>query len=186
MQRDNTSQNFPLGTQLPDFSLPSTQGESVGSDYLRGSKASLVAFICNHCPYVKGSEQHFIDIVREFQPLGLKVVAISSNDSVQYPEDSFENMREKSARQELPFPYLYDESQSVARLFDAACTPEFYLFDRDGKLQYQGAINDSPRDAAKVTRDYLSQAIRDVLEGKLPNPQFVNPLGCSIKWKPAR
>jgi hypothetical protein len=103
-----------------------------------------------------------ISIVKRFQADGLKTLVINSNDAATYPED---------------------ESQDVARLFDAACTPEFYLFDRDGKLAYHGTINDSPRDPSRVTKDYLSKAIEAVLEGRTPEPQFVHPLGCSIKWR---
>jgi len=110
-------------------------------------------------------------------------VAINSNDAVKYPEDGFDKMKEKASAMALPYPYLHDESQDVARMFDAACTPEFYLFDPGVGLVYHGTINDSPRDRARVTKDYLSQAILAVLEKRLPNPQFVHPMGCSIKWK---
>lgn len=124
-----------------------------------------------------------LSIVRRFQPGGLSVVAINSNDPVKYPEDSFEKMREKAADYSLPYPYLFDESQDVARAFDAACTPEFYLFDRQGKLAYHGTINDSPRDPSKVTKDFLSAAIAAVLEGVPPATPLVHCIGCSIKWK---
>lgn len=183
MQREMSSERFALGSALPTFTLPNAAGGSLGSDYLRGAKAALVAFLCNHCPYVKGSEDMLIEIVRGLEKDGLKTVAISSNDAIQYAEDSFDKMREKAAAMALPYPYLYDESQSVAKAFDAACTPEFYVFDSQGKLAYHGTINDSPRDPSKVTRDYLSQAIGSVLEGRTPSPAFVHPLGCSIKWK---
>lgn len=185
MERSSSSPSFAIGAELPEFSLPSVSGEQIGSAYLGGAKAGLVVFLCNHCPYVKGSEEMLIRIFKEFAPKGLRAVTISSNDASQYPEDSFAKMKEKAAAMSLPYPYLYDESQRVARLFDAACTPEFYLFDEHGKLAYHGAINDSPRDPSKVTKDYLSQAIQSVLAGKAPSPQFVNPLGCSIKWKAA-
>ncbi len=185
MQRDTSSDKFPLGSVLPSFELLNVDGKRVGVDFLRDAKASLVAFLCNHCPYVKGSEEMLVSIVRRFQPQGLKAVAISSNDAAKYPEDSYEKMREKAALQDLPYPYLYDESQQVAKAFDAACTPELYLFDRDHRLVYHGTINDSPRDPTKVTRDYLTDAIAAALEGEIPNPQFVHPLGCSIKWKDA-
>jgi peroxiredoxin len=168
---------------VPSFELVNVDGSRLGSQYLAGAKAGLVAFLCNHCPYVKGSEEMLMTIVKRFQPEGLKTLVINSNDAVKYPEDSFEKMQEKAIAHALPYPYLYDESQEVARSFDAACTPEFYLFDRDGKLAYHGTINDSPRDSSRVTKDYLSQAIEAVLEGRTPEPQFVHPLGCSIKWK---
>jgi peroxiredoxin len=183
MERDTISTAFPLGSKLPSFELANVDGKRIGSAYLSGAKAGLVAFLCNHCPYVKGSEEMLIAIVKKFQGDGLRTIAINSNDSVKYPDDSFEKMREKAATYALPYPYLHDESQDVARLFDAACTPEFYLFDREGALVYHGTINDSPRDPSRVTTDYLSRAIESVLEGRKPEPQFVHPLGCSIKWK---
>ena len=183
MERNVDSSNFTFGSQIPEFKLANVDGKTLGSDYLQGAKAYLVAFLCNHCPYVKGSELMLIEIVKRFANDGLKTVAISSNDAAKYPDDSFEKMQEKAAIMSLPYPYLYDETQEVAKLFDAACTPEFYLFDHSRRLVYHGTINDSPRDPTKVTIDYLSQAITDVLEGKVPEPRFVNPLGCSIKWK---
>lgn len=183
MERETSSGSFPLGSRLPKFELLNVDGRRIGSEYLSGGKAGLVAFLCNHCPYVKGSEDMLISIVKRYQAEGLKTVVINSNDAEKYPEDSYEKMMEKAQAYTLPYPYLYDESQGVARSFDAACTPEFYLFDRDGVLVYHGTINDSPRDPSKVTKDYLSKAIEAVLEGRTPDPQFVHPLGCSIKWR---
>ena len=183
MERVESSASFSLGSTLPSFELLNVDGARIGPEYFQGAKAYLVAFLCNHCPYVKGSEQMLINIVKEFEGSGLKTVTINSNDAVKYPEDSFDKMRDKSRDMALPYPYLYDESQSVAKLFDAACTPEFYLFDGELKLVYHGTINDSPRDPSKVTKDYLSQAISAVLEGRLPEPSFVHPIGCSIKWR---
>lgn len=183
MERTATSATFSLGSKLPTFDLPNVDGQMVGSSYFTNGKAYLVAFLCNHCPYVKGSEDMLINIARRFAGDGLKTIAISSNDATKYPEDGFDKMREKALAMNLPYPYLYDESQDVARRFDAACTPEFYLFDRDHTLVYHGTINDSPRDPSKVTKEYLSAAVAAVIEGQIPNPQFVHPLGCSIKWK---
>ena len=183
MERETTSRTFSLGSTLPEFELPNVDGRKLGSSYLKGSKAALVVFSCNHCPYVKGSEEMLIEIVRRFESQSLKTVAVNSNDSIKYPEDGFEKMREKSDLMKLPYPYLYDENQDVARAFDAQCTPEFYLFNASGELVYHGTINDSPRDRSKVTKDYLSDAIAAVLAGKTPDPNFVHPLGCSIKWR---
>jgi thiol-disulfide isomerase/thioredoxin len=183
MERTSESSTFGLGSTIPSFELLNVDERKIGSDYLRDGKGYLVGFLCNHCPYVKGSEEMLIKIAKRFQPEGLKIVTISSNDAAQYPDDSFENMRDKAKRMQLPYPYLYDESQAVAKMFDAACTPEFYLFDRSRALVYHGTINDSPRDPTKVSKDYLSEAIVSVLEGRTPEPQFVHPLGCSIKWK---
>ena len=183
MERESLSTTFSLGSKLPTFELLNVDGCRLGSEYLKDGKALLVAFGCNHCPYVKGGEEMLIEIVNRFQSEGLKTVVINSNDAGKYPEDSYDKMKEKAQTMSLPYPYLYDESQQVARMFDAACTPEFYLFDSSLTLVYHGTINDSPRDPAKVTRDYLSKAIESVLAGQVPEPQFVHPLGCSIKWK---
>jgi hypothetical protein len=124
-----------------------------------------------------------VAVVKRYLSRGLKVVAINSNDATKYPEDSFEKMKEKAVASALPYPYLYDEDQSVARAFDAACTPELYLFNSAGHLAYHGAINDCPRDASKVSKEFLSDAIAAVLEGVAPAQPFVHPVGCSIKWK---
>jgi len=188
MERDTAGEKFPIGSRIPTFSLPNVDGQQLGSEYLLESStgrsaAALVAFTCNHCPYVKGSEDKLIELVKLYEPRGLKAIAISSNDALQYPDDSFDKMKEKSKQMKLPYPYLYDETQQVARLFDAACTPELYLFDRAGKLVYHGAINDSPRDPTKVTKEYLRDAIEAVIAGEQPAKSFINPLGCSIKWK---
>lgn len=183
MQRESASQKFPLGSKLPQFDLPNVDGKNVSSRYFEGAKACLVTFTCNHCPYVKGSEEMLISIVKKFEGQGLKTIAISSNDAVQYPDDSFPHMQAKARAMQLPYPYLYDESQAVAKLFDAACTPEFYLFNASQTLVYHGTINDSPRDPAKVSKDYLSTAIAQTLQGENPSPAYTHALGCSIKWR---
>lgn len=182
-QRESANSTLPLGAALPDFSLPATDGRTISSHDLVGARALIVAFTCNHCPYVKGSEEALIRLVQRFTPEGLRCVAISSNDAQQYPEDSFDKMKEKSATMRLPYPYLYDEGQQVARLFDAVCTPEFFLFDSQGRLVYHGAINDSPRDPTKVTCDFLGTAVAQVMAGRAAEPSYVAPLGCSIKWR---
>jgi thiol-disulfide isomerase/thioredoxin len=183
MERESSSAKFALGSAMPRFELRNVDGVMFSAASMQNGKAYLVGFLCNHCPYVKGSEEQLIQIVKKFQADGLQTVTINSNDATKYPEDGFEEMRQKAKAMNLPYPYLYDDSQAVARMFDAACTPEFYLFDRNHTLVYHGTINDSPRDPSRVTKDYLSQAIVSVLEGRIPDPQFVHPLGCSIKWK---
>ncbi len=184
MERSELSSSFTIGSSLPSFTLPSVDGITLEStEYLGSGKAALVIFTCNHCPYVKGSEEELNKLISEFQPQGLRVVAISSNDATQYPDDSFERMKEKSDSLKLSYPYLYDESQQVAKLFDAACTPECYLFDGNKKLVFHGTINDSPRYPEKASKSFLAQAIKQVLAGEPANPNFVHPIGCSIKWK---
>jgi peroxiredoxin len=168
---------------MPIFSLPDVEGGVVANTYFDGSQAGLVVFTCNHCPYVKGSEDSLIAIITPYLEKGLRVISISANDAVKYPEDSFENMKARAKAMKLPYPYLFDESQQVARSFDAECTPECFLFDAYQRLAYHGAINDSPRDPTKVTTQYLETAIRQLLSGEAPSPAFAHPIGCSIKWK---
>lgn len=183
MERDQVSGAFPLGSAIPRFELQGVDGAKFSSGSLSGAKATLIVFTCNHCPYVQGSDAMFIETAKRFMPDGLKVVAISSNDPGQYPEDSFEKMKDKSKRLGLPYPYLFDETQDVARSFDAQCTPECYLFNGEGKLVYHGAINDSPRDPSRATKNFLADAVATTLEGGEPKPGFVHPIGCSIKWR---
>jgi peroxiredoxin len=183
MERDLVSEKFPIGSTLPKFSLPNIDGNNIGSDYLMKGKGSVVVFSCNHCPYVKGSDLALSEIASRFQERGIKFVAISSNDAAQYPDDSFEKMKVKAQEMKLPFPYLYDETQEVAKLFDAACTPECYVFDETQTLVFHGTINNSPRFPNEVKDHFLANALEQLLAGQKPNPSFVHPIGCSIKWK---
>lgn len=183
MERAEGSLKFPIGTPIPSFSLPNVDGTSIDTNYLKDSQAALVVFACNHCPYVVGSEKMLFDTIREFQQQGLKAVLISSNDPVKYPEDSFDKMKEKAKLDSIPCPYLFDESQDIARAFDAQCTPECYLFDESGKLVFHGTINNSPRDPGNVKTNYLKAALDQLFGNKKPDPSFVHPIGCSIKWR---
>ncbi len=183
MERTSSSNTFPIGSKLPTFALKNVDGRTVESNTLLGGKAALVVFTCNHCPYVKGSEAHLITIVRTYATKGLRTVAINANDAAKYPDDDFPNMQRKAKELDLPYPYLVDETQQVAKLFDAACTPECYLFDAAGLLVFHGTINDNPRDGALAKNGFLETAITQVLAGSKPSPAFVHPLGCSIKWK---
>ncbi len=180
MERTNSSEKLTIGSVLPTFSLVGIDDKKYTQDYFQGAKASLVIFTCNHCPYVKGSELAMNQAIGNFLGHGLKVLAINSNDSEQYPEDSFEKMKEKT----WSYPYLYDQEQSVAKSFDAACTPECYLFNADGKLAFHGTINNSPRNPDQVTQNFLMTAIEQVLSCGVATPDFAHPMGCSIKWKP--
>jgi len=183
MERTNRSEKFPLGSKLPTFALKNVDGTSVDSKSLLGGKAALVVFTCNHCPYVKGSEAQLVSVFERHAPRGLRTVTINSNDPVKYPDDSFGNMQIKAREMRLPYPYLFDESQQVAKLFDAACTPECYLFDATGTLVYHGTINDNPKDPTLAKTMHLETAITQLFAGKKPDPAFVHPLGCSIKWR---
>lgn len=183
MERESISSKLPIGSSMPAFSLKNVNGEEIDQSFFQGAAASLVVFSCNHCPYVKGSDEAMLAVFKKYAPQGLRAVAISSNDPVQYPEDDFANMQKKSLEMQLPFPYLFDETQEVARSFDAACTPECYLFDGAGKLVFHGTVNDSPRYPEKVTKHYLDDVLADVIAGKQPKYNFVHPIGCSIKWR---
>lgn len=183
MERESLSPKFKLGSQLPHFKLKNIDGKSVDSSSLPASRGVLIVFTCNHCPYVKGSEAMLIEIAKRYQAEGLSTLTINSNDPVKYPDDSYENMVKKGSELNLPYPYLFDETQEVARLFDAACTPEAYLFNAQKKLVYHGSINDSHKDARGVKNAFLRTAVEQLLAGKSVEPAYVNPIGCSIKWK---
>ena len=176
---------LPLGTPCPDFSLPNvTDGATVTrADY--AGKPLLVMFICNHCPFVKHLQSALAEFGREYQGKGLSVVAISSNDAIAYPDDSPDLMQDEAKAAGYTFPYLYDETQAVAKAFRAACTPDFFLFDGDRRLVYRGQFDASrPGSDVPVTGADLRAAIDAVLSGA-PAPAVQRPsMGCNIKWKP--
>jgi len=173
----------PLGSQMPDFSLPDATGNLHDSgDFPR--QPVLIAFICNHCPYVKHIAAALSEFARVYKEAGLTIIAINSNDFENYPEDSPEKMQEEIAARGYAFPYLVDESQEVARAFDAACTPDFFLFDKDRKLVYRGQFDDSrPGNNAPVNGRDLRAAVDAVLAGEKPSGEQVPSMGCNIKWK---
>lgn len=175
-----------FGWKAPDFTLPGTDGRDWSLADIRGPKGTLVMFICNHCPYVQAVIDRIVRDARELQALGIGVAAISANDATDYPEDSFENMRAEAARHAFPFPYLYDESQAVAKAYGAACTPDFFGFNAGLELQYRGRLDASGRQAAAPdARRELYEAMKLVAEtGRGPADQ-VPSMGCSIKWKAA-
>ncbi len=142
-----------------------------------------VFFYCNHCPYAKAIEGRLLELEKDYRDRGFRFVAISANDAATYPDDSFANMKKRSDERGYGFPYLYDESQSVARAFGAVCTPDLYVFDRDRKLAYHGRLDDSPMDAAKVKRRELREAVDALLAGRSPEAHQNPSIGCSIKWK---
>ena len=176
---------LPLGTSAPDFRLPDTTGRLVSRDDLADRPALLVMFICNHCPYVMHVANEIARVAREYQARGVGIVAISSNDVTQYPEDGPAGMAELAASKGFDFPYLYDETQAVAAAYHAACTPDFFLFDAARRLVYRGQL-DGARPANDVPPDGrdLRAALEAVLVGE-PVPEAQLPsLGCNIKWKP--
>jgi len=175
---------LPLGTSAPDFSLPDTQGKTVSLADFTQAPALLVVFMCNHCPFVKHILNHFVELVKEYQAKGVAVIGINSNDVTSFPEDSPEMMAKVARQQGFTFAYLYDEAQEVAKAYHAACTPDFFLFDREMKLVYRGQMDDSrPGNNVPVTGNDLRAALDAVLAGKeVPEPQKPS-MGCNIKWK---
>ncbi|MFN8391009.1 MAG: thioredoxin family protein [Bdellovibrionota bacterium] len=183
MERPANEVTLLIGEKAPYFSLPATDGKIYSLSDFAECRALLVVFTCNHCPYSRAYEQRLCELASRYRPEGMGMVAICANDADDYPEDSFEQMVEKSKSLGFAFPYLHDEKQVVARAYDAACTPEAYLFDREMKLAYHGWIDDNSQHPEKVTSPALKNAIEAVLAGQTPSPQLTPVLGCTIKWQ---
>ena len=171
-----------LGTTAPDFDLPGVDGESHSLADYADAEALVLVQSCNHCPYVQAWEDRMSAIQRDYEGRGVRLVAVSSNDAEAYPEDSFEEMRKRAERRGFTFDYLYDEPQAVARALGAERTPEVFLFDRDRRLRYHGAIDDS-RDDRSVSRHYLRDALDAVLDGREPAVTETPAVGCTVKWR---
>lgn len=182
------AQSDPLtpGAAAPDFALPGVDGRVWTRDSCRGPNGLLVMFICNHCPYVRAVIDRIVRDARDLAPLGVGVVAISANDPLAYPEDSLANMVEVARRHAFPFPYLYDETQGIARAYGAVCTPDFFGFNARLELQYRGRLDASRRDPAPPdARRELFEAMKMIAAtGKGPAEQSPS-IGCSIKWREA-
>lgn len=172
-----------LGSACPDFKLPGVDGRDWSRTDFQNAKAFLVMFLCNHCPYVKAVEQRLIDLGNEMKAHGTEFVAICSNDSASYPEDSFENLQKRWKEKFYPFPYLVDESQKIAKTFGAVCTPDFFLYDSSHKLAYRGRLDDSWKDPSQVKRRELRDAILAITQEKEVSSEQRPSMGCSIKWK---
>ena len=176
---------LPLGTKAPDFRLPDTSGKAVLLSDFQKAPALLVIFMCNHCPYVKHIRSGLAQLARDYQPRGVAIVGISSNDVANYPADSPAKMAEEAKAAGYTFPYLYDETQQVAKDYKAACTPDIFLFDQDQRLAYRGQIDDSrPSNGLPVTGKDLRTALDALLAGKAVSPAQKPSIGCNIKWKP--
>jgi peroxiredoxin len=173
-----------LGTPAPDFSLPDTDGILVSRDDFKSAEALVVLFICNHCPYVKHIAEALAQFARDYQPRNVAVVAINSNDALKYPDDSPEKMKEAIIVHRYTFPYLFDQSQSVAKAYRAACTPDIYVFDKNRRLVYRGQFDSSRPGKGTATGADLRAAVDAVLAGKSPNSNQIASMGCNIKWKP--
>jgi len=179
-----TSAMLPLGTKAPQFRLPDPYGKLISSEDFKGAPTLLVVFLCNHCPYVKHVQSTFAALAREYQARGAKIVGISSNDVEAFPDDGPEKMAEEIVSAGYTFPYLYDESQEVAQAYRAACTPDFFLFDRDARLVYRGQFDGSrPKNNVPVTGADLRAAFDAVLEGRPVSSDQKPSVGCNIKWK---
>lgn len=179
------SNMLPLGTKAPDFELPDTiSGKMVKLADVQSEKAMVVMFLCNHCPYVIHVNEEIVRMVKDYEGKGVNFVAISSNDVDNYPQDSPEKMKEHAEEVGYNFPYLYDESQEVAKAYDAACTPDFYVFDGQMKLAYRGRLDNSrPQTGTPLSGSDLRAALDAVLAGAQVSEVQYPSAGCNIKWK---
>jgi thiol-disulfide isomerase/thioredoxin len=180
-----TSKMIPLGTIAPSFTLhDSISGETKSLEELKSDLATVVMFICNHCPYVKHVNEQLVQLAQDYQPKGVSFVAISSNDPETYPDDAPDKMKEVGLELGYPFPYLFDETQEVAKAYSAACTPDTYIFDGDLKLVYRGQLDGArPGNQVPVTGEDVRSALDDILSGQPVDPVQKPSMGCSIKWK---
>jgi len=171
-----------IGSPAPDFSLPATDGKIYSLDSFKDKKAIVVVFSCNHCPYVQAYEDRMIEMQHDYKEKGVSLVAINSNETVNYPEDNFKEMVKRAKKKGFNFPYLRDETQQVATAYGATHTPEFFLFDAERKLRYHGRLDDNWQNPAAVTKRYLHDAIDAVLAGKPVVLPETHSIGCTIKW----
>jgi len=175
---------LPLGTEAPDFILPDTKGKLVSLEDFKDAPALLVVFMCNHCPFVKHILDGLVVLIKDYQVKGVAAVGINSNDAADYPDDRPEMMAKVAKQKGFTFPYLYDETQDVAKAYHAACTPDFFLFDKQRKLVYRGQMDDSrPGNGIPVTGKDLRAALDATLEGKPLLARQKPSIGCNIKWK---
>lgn len=182
------SEELKIGSEAPNFRLPGVDGREYGLEDFSDAKALVVIFMCNHCPYVIAIQERINQLAREYGPKGVRVVGINPNDAERYPDDSFEAMKERASEQGYEFPYLQDETQEVAKAYRAVCTPDPYVYARDGEgarflLRYHGRLDDNWKEPSRVTRRELAEALDAILAGReVPAGQHPS-MGCSIKWK---
>lgn len=172
-----------IGSPAPDFNLPGVDGKEYSLNSFKDKEALIVIFSCNHCPYVQAYEERIKQIQDDYRSKGAAVVAINSNEDVNYPEDSFENMKKRADEKKFNFPYLRDETQSFARAYDATHTPEIFLFDKERKLAFHGKIDDNWQEPERVQNHYLRNALDELLAGKDISVPETFTIGCTIKWK---
>ncbi|MHA2172081.1 MAG: thioredoxin family protein [Candidatus Kariarchaeaceae archaeon] len=175
---------LPLGSNPIPFSLPGTDGNTHDLTQYNDSKYLAIMFSCNHCPYVVASEREFVEIQQDFANDGFQLIAISSNETENYPQDSFENMKKRADEKNFNFPYLFDENQEIAIKYGATRTPEIFLFNEARKLVYHGRINDNPKFVNQISRHDLRETLTEVVAGKEITMPQNQPIGCTIKWKP--
>lgn len=179
------SNTFERGTKAPNFTLPDTvSGNMVSLDEIKGERGTVIMFICNHCPFVIHVNKELVLLARDYRSRGFGFVAISSNDVENYPQDGPDKMKVNAIQQGYPFPYLYDESQEVAKAYDAACTPDLYVFDKDLKSVYHGQLDDSrPGNGIPVTGKDIRAVLETILSRRIYKGPEKPSIGCNIKWK---
>jgi peroxiredoxin len=171
-----------IGSLAPEFNLPATDGKNYSLDAYKDKEAVIVVFSCNHCPYVQAYEDRMIAFQKDYA-MNLQIIAISSNEDVNYPEDSFENMKARAELKKFNFPYLHDETQNIAKAYGATHTPEIFLFDKERKLVFHGKIDDNWKEPDSVQSHYLRNALDELLKGKQISVPETFTIGCTIKWK---
>lgn len=172
-----------INSPASDFELKATDGRIYSLKDFAGEKILVIIFQCNHCPYVKAVMDRFVRLQEKYSDSGVQLVGINSNDEATYPEDSFGNMKLFYGEYKMNYPYLHDATQEVARAYDAACTPDIYVYDESRKLKYHGRLDDNWKDESNVTSNDLEDAIKMLIAGKDPDSRQIPSIGCSIKWK---
>ena len=178
------SNQMPLGSALIPFSLPGTDGKTYSDASFKDARVLVVIFTCNHCPYAKAVEDRLVAIQRDYRDKGVALVAINPNDATKYPEDGFDAMKVRATEKSFNFPYLRDETQAIARAYDAACTPDLFVFDESRHLVYNGRIDDNWKEPENVTKHELRELLDATLAGTQVDFEHVPSMGCSIKWLP--
>ncbi len=173
----------PLGTPAPDFNLPGTDNKVYSLESFKDKKVLVVIFMCNHCPYVKAVLRRLINLQNDYAERSVQLVGINVNDIDKYPDDSPENMKILAEKKNLPFPYLFDATQDIARAYDAVCTPDIYVYGEERKLLYRGRVDDNWQHPDEITRHDLRDAIEAILTGQPVSDDQVSSMGCTIKWK---
>lgn len=177
------SKMAPLEKKAIDFDLPGTDGNNYSLNSFKDKKVLVVIFMCNHCPYVIAVLDRIIAIQNDYADRGVQLIGINPNDTINYPEDSFENMKKIVIDKNIPFPYLIDETQETAKKYDAVCTPDIYVFGKERTLLYRGRIDNNWQEESKVKQKDLRNALNAILEGKPVSEKQIPSMGCSIKWK---